>query len=242
MDIKLNIPDTLEGISLRDYQEFIKTQTLSNDEEFVAQKMISLFCGISMPEVLKIRLTSLNDLIEHFGNVFNEKPKLKERLTINGVEYGFVPNLDKLSFGEYIDIEKFISECSTYHRALAVLYRPITNKYKHMHDIEEYEPSNDKDEVFKDVSVSVAISATLFFYRLGLELSKSTLSYLEAEVSSLNKNKQTFQVGDNSLRNGVTTQAYTQSLRETLTASIQLQDLDFLNVSPILHLKKNEKK
>ena len=242
MDIKINVPDTLEGIKLKDYQEFIKTQTLSNDEEFVAQKMISLFCGISMQDVLKIRLTSLNDLIEHFSEMFTRKPELKERITIRGVEYGLIPSLDEISFGEYIDLENFLIDWSSYHRALAVLYRPITNKHKHMHEIEEYKPTPEKDKIFKEVPVSVAISVTLFFYRLGLELSKDTLASLEMEMKSQKNEKQTSQVEDNSPRSGATTQASTQSLKETLQDLIRLQQVDYLNVSPISHSKKKRKK
>ena len=72
MQIDLKVPATLSDITLEQYQEFIKIQSNSNDEEFIAQKMVSIFCGITMVEVLKIRLTSLNDLIKHFSDLFNQ--------------------------------------------------------------------------------------------------------------------------------------------------------------------------
>ena len=111
-----------------------------------------------------------------------------------------------------------------------------------MHEIEEYKPTPEKDKIFKEVPVSVAISVTLFFYRLGLELSKDTLASLEMEMKSQKIEKKTSQAEDNSPRSGATTQASTQLLRETLQDLIRLQQADYLNVSPILHSKKKRKK
>ena len=66
MEVQINVPSTLNEIPLKHYQDFLKVQRDSTDEEFVAQKMVEIFCGIRLIEVAKIKLTSLNELIAHF--------------------------------------------------------------------------------------------------------------------------------------------------------------------------------
>ena len=41
---------------------------------------------------------------------------------MRGVEYGFIPNLDDMSFGEYVDLDTYIGDWQNIHRAMAVLY------------------------------------------------------------------------------------------------------------------------
>ncbi len=240
MQIDLKVPATLSDITLKQYQEFIKIQSNSNDEEFIAQKMVSIFCGITMVEVLKIRLTSLNDLIKHFSDLFNQKPNLQERFDLGGVEYGFIPSLEKLSFGEYIDLETNLAKWEDYHIALSVLYRPITNKVLNMHDIEEYNPSEQKQNLMKLIPLDVAIGATLFFWTLERDLQRAILTYSRKQMKKM-KDK-TSQVEDNSVGVGDGIIQSTLSQVETLLKSNRSQNLTFFNVSPISLTKSKKQK
>ena len=240
MEVNLTVPKDLSEITLKQYQDFLKIQSKNDDEEFIAQKMISIFCGISMLEVLKIRVTSLNDLIEHFTTIFSEKTELVERFTLDGVEYGHIPKLEDMSFGEYIDLETNIADFDSYHIAMSTFYRPITNKVRNMHDIEEYNPSEGKQRTMLDMPLNVALGATVFFYNLETELLKCILSYSSEQMKEMKV--KTSQVEDNSPSNGVGTLQYTQSQMETLQDSIQSRDLTFFNVSRISHLKNKRTK
>ena len=240
MEVNLTVPKDLSEITLKQYQDFLKIQSKNDDEEFIAQKMISIFCGISMLEVLKIRVTSLNDLIEHFTTIFSKKTELVERFTVDGVEYGHIPKLEDMSFGEYIDLETNIADFDSYHIAMSTLYRPITNKVRNMHDIEEYKPSEEKQRAMLDMPLNVALGATVFFYNLETELLKCILSYSSEQMKKMEI--KTSQVEDNSPSSGDGTLAYTQLQMETLQDSIQSRDLTFFNVSPISHLKSKRTK
>ena len=240
MEVNLRVPKDLSEITLKQYQDFLKIQSKNDDEEFIAQKMISIFCGISMLEVLKIRLTSLNDLIEHFTTIFSKKAELVERCTLDGVEYGHIPKLEDMSFGEYIDLETNIADFDSYHIAMSTFYRPISNKVRNMHDIEEYKPSEEKQRTMLDMPLNVALGATVFFYNLETELLKCILSYSSEQMKKMEF--KTSQVEGNSPSNGDGTLQYTQSQMETLQDSIQSRDLTFFNVSPISHLKSKRTK
>jgi len=240
MEVNLKVPKDLSEITLGQYQEFLKIQSKNDDEEFIAQKMISIFCGITMLEVLKIRLTSLNDLIEHFTTIFSNKTELVERFTLDGVEYGHIPKLEEMSFGEYIDLETNIQNFDTYHIAMSAFYRPITNKVLNMHDIEEYKPTEEKQRAMLNMPLNVALGATVFFYSLESELLKCILSYSRQQMKKMKV--KTSQVEDNSPALGDGTLAYMQSQMATLQSSIQSRDLTFFNVSPISHLKSKRTK
>jgi hypothetical protein len=99
----------------------------------------------------------------------------------NGVEvsFGMIPALDEMTFGEYVDLESFISDWSNMHKAMAVLYRPITFNKNEKYLIEDYDGSDKYWEVMKDAPVNVALGAMVFFYRLGKKLSKYTMDYLQ---------------------------------------------------------------
>ena len=240
MEVNLTVPKDLSEITLKQYQDFLKIQSKNDDEEFIAQKMISIFCGVSMLEVLKIRLTSLNDLIEHFTTIFSKKTELVERFTLDGVEYGHIPKLEDMSFGEYIDLETNIQDFDNYHIAMSTFYRPITNKVRNMHDIEEYKPSEEKQRTMLDMPLNVALGATVFFYNLETELLKCILSYSKQQMKEMKV--KTSQHEDNSPSNGDGTLASMQLQMETLQSSIQSRDLTFFNVSPISHLKSKRTK
>ena len=50
----------------------------------------------------------------------------KEMQTDTSVEFGFVPKLDELSFGEFIDLDKYLQDWDSMHKAMAVLFRPVS--------------------------------------------------------------------------------------------------------------------
>ena len=88
MKLDLLLPTSLSEIPLSRYQQFIKTKEASNDDEFIAQKMIQIFCGIDLKDVGKIKMKHLNELIAHFTKVFSEKPKLIRQFKIKNIEFG----------------------------------------------------------------------------------------------------------------------------------------------------------
>jgi hypothetical protein len=69
------------------------------------------------------------------------------------------------------------------HRAMNVLYRPIKQKYKDRYLIEDY--TGDDPEVMKSMPMDAVLSSILFFYNLGMDLSKAMLNFLEEEEMDL---------------------------------------------------------
>lgn len=241
MRIEIDVPSSISEIPLANYQRFLKVQQNSNDEEFIAQKMIEIFCGIELKDVVKMKLTSINDLVLHFNEIFSVKPKFQPRFKIGGMEFGFIPDLENISFGEYVDLDNYLSNWDDYHKAMAVMYRPITETRKDKYNIFEYNGASEFSDAMKYAPMDVAIGASVFFWTLGNELLNATLNYLENEVKTMNE--QAILAHEPNLgKNGVGIQVSTDLLRETLQNMTKLQNTDYLNVSPILHSNKKKTK
>ena len=240
MKLDLLLPTSLSEIPLSRYQQFVKTKEASNDDEFIAQKMIQIFCGIDLKDVGKIKMKHLNELIAHFTKVFSEKPKLIRQFKIKDVEFGFIPKLDEITFGEYVDLENHLQNWKTYHKAMAVMYRPILEKNKDTYTIVDYEPNEDMQDLMKFAPLDVAISSSVFFWTLGSELLNLTINYLQKELktmtsSSIAKDK-TFQDNGDGIIQSM------HSLKEMLPDLTKLQATDLLNVSPISPSKNKKTK
>jgi hypothetical protein len=237
MKLEINVPSNLSEIPLKHYQDFLRVQADSNDEEFVAQKMIEIFCGIPLTDVVKMKLKSLNELIAHFTKLFSEKPEFKRTFEIKTeqgkIEFGFIPELEEISFGEYIDLENHLTSWDSYHKAMAVMYRPIVKTRKDKYDILPYEPNKDFQELMKFAPLDVVIASSLFFWTLGNELLQATLNYLEKQMKKDKNLSTTFQKQLNLQNDGDGISQYMDSLKETLLSSMQSPSLDLLNVSPI---------
>jgi hypothetical protein len=187
MKLDITLPTSLSEIPLNRYQQFIEMKDKSNDEEFIAQKMIQIFCGIKLGEVAKIKMKHLNELIAHFTKVFSEKPQLVRKFKIKDLEFGFIPRFDDITFGEYVDLENYLKDWKTYHKALSVMYRPIKTTFKDKYEIVDYEPNEDMQDLMKYAPLDVAISSSFFLSNLGVELLKATQTYLKKELKKMTK-------------------------------------------------------
>jgi len=242
MKVEITIPSSISEIPLMNYQKFLKVQKNSNDEEFIAQKMIEIFCGIELKEVVKMKLTSINDLILHFNQIFSVKPKFQPRFKIGNIEYGFIPDLENISFGEYVDLDNYLSNWDDYNKAMAVMYRPITETRKEKYNILEYNGASEFSEAMKYAPMDIAIGASVFFWTLGSELLTATLNYLKTETKKMTQEQATLAQELSLEKNGVGIQAYTDLLKETLQNMTKLQNTDYLNVLPILPSNRKKQK
>lgn len=179
MKIELTIPTTLNDIKLAQYQKFLSIAKDNEDGEFLQQKMVQIFCGIDLKDVASIRYKDVAEITTNINNLFIKENRFIQRFKMGGVEFGFIPNLDEMSTGEYMDLDTYIVDWDTMHNAMAVLYRPITNKLGNKYQIEEYKGSVTYADVMRHAPLDIVLGAMVFFYNLGNDLLKSTVNYLE---------------------------------------------------------------
>ena len=114
--------------------------------------------------------------------------KLKRIIEIEGVEYGFHPDLDSITLGEYADIETFIKNGIEKHlpELMAVLYRPIKEKKNDIYIVHAYDGNiRFRVEEMKKMSAQQVQSALVFFYNLGKELSEILPLYLMEQLKEM---------------------------------------------------------
>tara|TARA_R100001591_G_scaffold93864_1_gene99753 strand:+ start:2026 stop:2676 length:651 start_codon:yes stop_codon:yes gene_type:complete len=208
MKVEVYIPDTLSEITLDKYQRYLKIQDKEKDENFLAIKMIEIFCGLRGDVIMKLKATSIKDITQILSEMFNDKPQLVRQFTMKGKTYGFIPKLEDMSFGEYVDLDTYIGDFDNIHRAMAVLYRPIKHKSGEQYTIEEY--TGEYSDEMKDMPMDAVLSSILFFYHLGMDLSTVMMSSLEEDQET---NLVQYL---NSLNDGVGTNQFSNSLKEML--------------------------
>ena len=211
MKLKLLVPTSLADIKLREYQHFIEVFDGNEemDEYYSGLKFLEIFCGLPYNEALQIKIKDLQEAVSKINKALSEKPSLIHRFTLGDTEFGFIPKLDDMTFGEYIDIDENITEWKNMHKAMAVLYRPIKDKRRDKYTIEKYKGDN-YYEAMLDMPMSVVMSAMLFFYNLEKEL-------LEVTIHSLSKQSKAIvsTLEHSSTTNGAGTIASTHSQKGT---------------------------
>ena len=85
-----------------------------------------------------------------------------------------IPDLENISFGEYVDLDTFMGDNDNLHRAMNVLYRPIDLKKNTRYTLKEYDP--DTNEEAKTYPLDACFGAMVFFYDLGKDLSTVILN------------------------------------------------------------------
>ena len=208
MKANINVPTELNQITLKQYQKFLKVQDSSKDNNFIQTKMIEIFCRVKPQDALSIKLSDANRIANLISNMFEEKPDLVKSFYLGGVEYGFVPDLDEITLGEYIDLDTYMGDWENIHTAMNVLYRPIKQKLGDKYLIEDY--NVETKDLLLHMPMDAVFGSIIFFYRLGIELSQTMMNYLENK-----EEKQLLDVLDLQ-RNGDGIQAFTDSLEEIL--------------------------
>lgn len=196
MKVDILIPTSLNECTLRQYQKFVAIDTDDNrGTPFHLQKLIEIFCNIDLKDIAQIKMKSLVDVSETINEMFTADHKFIQTFYMDGVEYGFIPLLDEISFGEYIDLDENIADWKNMHKAMAVLFRPITEKKDDRYDIEEYTGIKNADK-YLDMPLDVVLGAFVFFYHLSNELLITTLNYLEEQDLDSDQKKTLRENGD----------------------------------------------
>lgn len=209
MELSVRIPENLKEITLGQYQKYLKVQAENEDETFIAQKMIEIFCNTKLEYVMKMKWKDVNEVVIDLAHMFEENHKLQKQFTLNGINYGFIPNLDEISFGEFVDLDSYLGDWQEMHKAMQVLYRPVDISVRGRYNIKEYKALT--DDSMKDMPLAYAMSAVFFLLNLGKELSQVMMDYLQKGVL-----KEATHLKEGLIENGVGIHHFTKQLKEML--------------------------
>jgi len=210
--MEIQVPTDLSEITLGQYQEYIALESPTEVDT------ISIFMNIDRSAVKTIKATSMDSLVEDINKLFKTEQRFLNRFKISGKEFGFIPKLDDITYGENKDISSYM-KWDTMHKAMAVMYRPIILKQRRKYLIEDYEGSHKYSEIMKSAPMNVVMGAMLFFSNLMNDLLNYIPNYLEQEENKLLLES-----------NGVDIQKFTHLLKGTLQDLKALQNYHYINV------------
>ncbi len=232
VQIELSVPDALSDITLGQYQKYLKILDQNKDDEnaaeFINLKTIEIFCNVDFKDVLKIPLGEAEKVLTIINKAFDEKPDIIRHFKLLNVDMGFIPNLERISLGEYIDVENNIVDWQTMHKAMAVLYRPVNFKSREKYTVAPYEPSDEVSELMKEMPLDVAMSSMVFFYDLGMELLKAIPTFIQKNLTE----EQTYLLKQTLAQSGVGINQFTHLLEGMSLNSMKLPKVHSSNVSP----------
>jgi hypothetical protein len=180
--IELTVPTKWSAVTLEKYLALQRDVKVYGEEQegYVACLMHHL-CGLS-PEYLhqidtETFVAIKNDLVGFMGTT--ESP-LQRIIEVDGVKYGFEPNLSKMAYGAYLDITKYdtFTIDENWAKIMAILYRPIVGKVGELYNIKAY-TGTESHEPFLKLGMHIHFGALFFFLHLSKELPNSILKSLK---------------------------------------------------------------
>jgi len=216
MEIDIIVPEGLHDIKLEQYQKFIALK--SEDELFLSQKAVEIFCNVPLILVDKMSYNDVRQISARLFSYFNQKPELIIKKKHGGKKFAFVPNLERITLGEFTDIDSNIKDWRNMHRVMAVLYRPIVKEVGDYYEIEEYDGTDKYAELMLSMSLDVVLGSLVFFYRLGIDLSVAMGRYLEDQTPTTSAQRRTL------IENGDGTEVFMRSLAGALQSLKGLVD------------------
>ena len=234
--VKIIVPNSLAEVTLGQYQNYLKSVEKldpEKDAKLINKKLIEHFCGINEELVDKVAYRDVAKVVNVISSAFEKDYELVQLFKLLDVPMGFIPKLDDMSLGEYVDVENFLGDWQNMHKAMAVLYRPINFRKKERYTIADYSPSDEISHLMKEMPLNVVMGCMVFFYRLGMELSQATLTYIRKTV----KKDTTSDLKEALEKNGVGINQFMHSLEEMSENLTKLQNFRYTNVSPSSRLK-----
>jgi len=174
--MKVKVPENINEITLGQVQDYVKL------EEVTDYDITRIFFGLSKQKTNQLKKSDADFLVERIKELLDQEvTELTPRFKLNGKEFGFIPDLDDMTKGEHADLLKYINDFQQMHRAMAVLYRPITLSQYGKYDIEEYKGTKKYANTMKQMPFGVMVSSKVFFWNLTTDLLNSIPRFIEEE-------------------------------------------------------------
>jgi hypothetical protein len=188
MDI--TIPTSLSEITCLQLSKINEAVKIIDNDTLLKMTIVSIVTSVTLDKVAKFSMTDINEISDSVLTLLTSKPEI-EVFKLNGVDFGFIPNLEEMKGNEYLDLEMYLE--SDIFKAMAVMYRPIKRKKNDLYTIEKYKGADKYSELMRQAPASAYLGAKVFFSTLAIDLLSVTPTYLlknltSSEVALLEKN------------------------------------------------------
>ena len=174
--IKIRVPENIADITLDQYVKFeaLRAREDKITEQGMIERVISLFTGMKKQDVKKLVYTDYEGLMAQIIAACEQEVEFEERFILNGVEYGFIPNLDEITTAEYVDISTIGMDFKEMHKIMAVLFRRVTKEDAFgNYEILPYKYDKAICEEMRQCPMNIVNGALVFFWSLSRELKEA---------------------------------------------------------------------
>ena len=171
-------------------------QTLGTYVDFMAAgedtiSQIQAIIGLKRDDIRKIDMATIEKIVTAYANgLKNDEKVFKQFIEIDGIKFGFHPNLKSMTFGEWLDLSELSKNFPhQLPELMCILYRPVTAEINLQYKIEDYDSSIHMKYVpqMRKMNLANVNAALLFFSTLKNDLVSNTPEYLEKELEKLKR-------------------------------------------------------
>jgi len=154
--MKLRLPSRFQDMTLG------QLQAIHTGGDMLA--VLSSCTGQPKEQLRQLPHALLSEAYEHVQNISEqETTKHLVRFMLDGTEYGFIPNWDEFTAGEWIDAEMYSEDFwPNAHKLMSVLFRPVERTWGDRYSIEPY-TAKERQDVFLTMPADQVAGALLFF-------------------------------------------------------------------------------
>ena len=163
---KYKVIESWDDVTLEKWIKLIKLEGKTKGLE--AKETIAILSDIPQQLITNLGIQDVSVLLNKISELQKKaNVRLRNIIKVGNKEYGFHPNLEDITLGEWADLETFIKEGieDNMPEIMAILYRPITEKENDIYTIEAYNGNiNIRAEEFKKMKAAQVQSCLVFFW------------------------------------------------------------------------------
>ncbi len=119
----------LDDITIKQYKEYEKildaNKNDANSERFIYLKMVEIFCGIPYEYANKMRLNDFERIVSKITDVLIQQPKLVTKFKMGDSTFGFIPDLEEMTYGEFVDLDTYIHDMDNIEKVELLPYHKL---------------------------------------------------------------------------------------------------------------------
>jgi len=150
---------------------------------------ISICTGQSVEKLRTMPQKLIEAATTHLDQLLiQETARFEKVIEMEGKRFGFVPDWDAFTAGEWIDLEAYLEDFwKNAHKVMSVLFREVTYELGDRYEVKKYTAKEDAS-IFEEMPADLVSGTLLFFWttrnELLLDMKSSLLEVAEAAIQS----------------------------------------------------------
>lgn len=150
---------------------------------------ISICTGQSVDKLRTMPQKLIEAATAHLDQLLTQETARFEKVVeMGGKRFGFVPDWDAFTAGEWIDLETYLEDFwKNAHKVMSVLFREVTYELGDKYEVKKYTAKEDAS-IFEEMPADLVSGTLLFFWttrnELLLDMKSSLLEVAEAAIRS----------------------------------------------------------